>query len=81
MGLGLAYPTMGRTGVWSCIGLTGRHISRLPPGPNPDRPYRDEPRVIKRRKDTYRYMTRPREVLRQELEITRDTGYVHGVQV
>ena len=41
---------------------------------NPDRPGRDEPRVLKRRKDTYRYMTRPREILRQELGITRDTG-------
>ncbi len=41
---------------------------------NPNRPGRDEPRVIKRRKDTYRYMTRPREVLRQELGIKRDTS-------
>ena len=34
---------------------------------NPDRPGRMEPRVIKRPKDRYRYMTRPREQLRQEL--------------
>lgn len=32
------------------------------------RPGRDEPRTIKRRKDTYTVMTRPRETLRQELE-------------
>lgn len=37
---------------------------------NPWRPGRDEPRVIKRRKDRYRHMTRPRDVLRQELGIT-----------
>ena len=35
---------------------------------NPIRPGRDEPRVIKRRKDTYNVMTRPRETLRQALE-------------
>ena len=34
---------------------------------NPPRPGRMEPRVIKRRKDRYRYMTRPREELRQTL--------------
>lgn len=38
---------------------------------NPNRPGRDEPRVIKRRKDRYTVMTRPRETLRQELGITR----------
>lgn len=38
---------------------------------NPWRPGRDEPRVIKRRKDCYTIMTRPRERLRQELNITR----------
>ncbi len=38
---------------------------------NPNRPGRDEPRVIKRRKDRYTVMTRPRENLRQELGITR----------
>jgi hypothetical protein len=38
---------------------------------NPIRRDRAEPRVIKRRKDRYRYMTRPREQLRQELGITR----------
>lgn len=31
------------------------------------RPGRDEPRVIKRRKDNYSYMTKPRETLRQNL--------------
>lgn len=31
------------------------------------RPGRDEPRVIKRRKDNHRYMTKPRETLRQNL--------------
>ncbi len=41
---------------------------------NPWRPGRDEPRVIKRRKDRYGYMTRPRDVLRQELGITRDAA-------
>ncbi len=35
---------------------------------NPIRPGRAEPRVIKRRKDTYNVMTRPRETLRQALE-------------
>ena len=35
------------------------------------RPDRDEPRVIKRPKDHYRYMTRPRDELRQALGITR----------
>lgn len=40
-------------------------------GLNPIRPGRHEPRVIKRRKDRYRYMTRPREQLRQELGIKR----------
>ncbi|HEX9564620.1 MAG TPA: IS4 family transposase [Gemmatimonadaceae bacterium] len=34
------------------------------------RPGRDEPRVIKRPKDRYRYLTRPRDELRQELGIT-----------
>ena len=38
---------------------------------NPDRPGRDEPRVIKRPKDRYTYMTRPRDELRQALGITR----------
>ncbi|MCC6681898.1 MAG: IS4 family transposase [Phycisphaeraceae bacterium] len=38
---------------------------------NPIRGGRAEPRVIKRRKDRYRYMTRPRQQLRQELGITR----------
>ena len=38
---------------------------------NPDRPGRDEPRVIKRAKDHYRYMTKPRDELRQSLGITR----------
>lgn len=34
---------------------------------NPDRPGRFEPRVIKRRKDRYSYMTKPRQQLRQAL--------------
>lgn len=38
---------------------------------NPIRRDRAEPRVIKRRKDRYRYVTRPREQLRQELAITQ----------
>ncbi|MEM1356535.1 MAG: IS4 family transposase, partial [Planctomycetota bacterium] len=38
---------------------------------NPDRPHRDEPRVIKRAKDHYTYMTRPRDELRQALGIPR----------
>jgi hypothetical protein len=38
---------------------------------NPHRPGRHEPRVIKRRKDRYTYMTRPREQLRQALGIKR----------
>ncbi len=36
---------------------------------NKPRPGRDEPRVIKRRKDRYRIMTRPRETVRQALEL------------
>jgi hypothetical protein len=38
---------------------------------NPLRPQRCEPRVIKRHKDRYTYMTRPRDELRQLLGITR----------
>ena len=38
---------------------------------NPHRPDRDEPRVIKRKKDRYTYMTRPRDELHQALGITR----------
>ena len=34
---------------------------------NPDRPGRTQPRVIKRRKDRYTYMTRPRDQLRRAL--------------
>jgi hypothetical protein len=37
---------------------------------NPDRPGRHEPRVIKRRKDRYTYLTRPRDELRKALGIT-----------
>ena len=37
---------------------------------NPLRPARHEPRVIKRRKDRYTYMTKPREELRKALGIT-----------
>ena len=38
---------------------------------NPLRPARHEPRVIKRRKDRYTYMTKPREELRKTLGITK----------
>jgi len=38
---------------------------------NPERPGRDEPRAIKRRKDRYSYMTKPRDELRQTLGIIR----------
>jgi len=38
---------------------------------NPDRPGRDQPRVIKRAKDRYSYMTRPRDDLRQTLDNKR----------
>jgi len=41
---------------------------------NPQRPGRDEPRVIKRPKDRYTYMTRPRDELRQSLGIMRLTA-------
>ena len=41
---------------------------------NPLRPDRDEPRVIKRRKDRYTYMTRPRDTLRKELGIQRNAA-------
>ena len=39
---------------------------------NPLRPGRHEPRVIKRRKDRYTYMTKPREELRKTLGITKN---------
>jgi len=38
---------------------------------HPRRPGRHEPRVIKRKKDRYTYMTRPRDELRKALGITR----------
>jgi hypothetical protein len=38
---------------------------------NPNRPGRDEPRALKRAKDHYPYMTKPRDELRQSLGITR----------
>ena len=38
---------------------------------NPPRPGRHEPRRIKRRKDRYTYLTRPRDELRQTLGISR----------
>ncbi len=37
---------------------------------HPKRPSRDQPRVIKRRKDRYSYMTKPRDELRKTLGIT-----------
>jgi hypothetical protein len=48
----------------SAAATTTLIVNRLRPG-------RCEPRVIKRRKDRYTYMTRPRDQLRQELGITR----------
>ena len=41
---------------------------------NPLRPARHEPRVIKRRKDRYTYMTKSREELRKALGITKITA-------
>jgi len=38
---------------------------------NPKRPDRHEPRVIKDLKDTYRKMTKPRDILKQELHLWR----------
>ena len=45
----------------------GGGLERIDLWLNPDRPDRMEPRVIKRRKDRYTYMTRPRDELRQAL--------------
>lgn len=45
--------------------------ARTPLRINAHRPDRDEPRVIKRPKDHYTYMTKPREQLRQDLGIAR----------
>lgn len=41
---------------------------------NPDRPDRDEPRRIKRHKDRYTYLTRPRDELKKILGIKGKTG-------
>ena len=41
---------------------------------NPWRPGRHQPRVIKRRKDKYSYMTRPRDELKESLGITKDAA-------
>ena len=41
---------------------------------NPSRPHRLEPRVIKRRKDKYCVMTKPRDVLRQALQLKKDAA-------
>jgi len=46
-------------------------VAWLPLIVNPNRPGRDQPRVIKRRKDRYTMMTKPRDQLRKALEITR----------
>jgi len=46
-------------------------VPRLRLAVNPHRPGRHEPRVIKRRRDRYPMMTRPREQLRQTLGIVR----------
>ena len=52
-----------------------RHAATLATPPplkvNPFRPGRDEPRRIKRPRDRYPYLTRPRDELRRELGITR----------
>ena len=52
-----------------------RHAATLATPPplkvNPVRPGRDEPRRIKRRRDRYPYLTRPRDQLRRELGITQ----------
>jgi len=45
--------------------------ARTPLRINAHRPGRDEPRVIKRRKDRYTVMTKPRDQLRQDLGIAR----------
>jgi len=47
------------------------HGTRTPLRLNAHRPGRDEPRVIKRPKDRYTLMTKPRDELRQTLGITR----------
>jgi hypothetical protein len=41
---------------------------------NPSRPNRLEPRVIKRRKDKYTFMTKPRDVLRKALRVKKDVA-------
>jgi len=50
---------------WLCAARDGRDLGDLVV--NPKRPGRFEPRVIKRRKDRYPVMTKPREQLRQAL--------------
>jgi len=50
---------------WLCAARDGRDLGDLVV--NPKRPGRFEPRVIKRRKDRYPVMTKPREQLRQAM--------------
>jgi len=50
---------------WLCFASPGEQIANLLV--NPHRPDRHQPRVIKRRKDGYTYMTKPRKILRQQL--------------
>ena len=53
---------------WLCSASPGDPIPNLLI--NPHRPDRHQPRVIKRRKDRYRYMTKPRQILLEQLYIT-----------
>jgi hypothetical protein len=53
---------------WLCFGQLGESIPDLLI--NPHRPGRHQPRVIKRRKDRYSYMTKPRPELLERLGIT-----------
>jgi hypothetical protein len=57
---------------WLCAARDGRDLGDLVV--NPKRPGRFEPRVIKRRKDRYPYMTKPREDLRQAMLNKKVTG-------
>ncbi len=49
-----------------------QHANQLPPNLliNPHRPGRHQPRVLKRRKGRYSYMTKPRPELLERLGIT-----------
>jgi hypothetical protein len=54
---------------WLCSAVLGEQMPNLEV--NPDRPNRIEPRVIKNRESPYSKMTRPRTVLRRNLELGR----------